>query len=185
MSKKAEKGSEVKHGRKWTFDLAADAKIVPTKGKQSPLAAPFGWVEQFDPKDGAVQKKDAMLAMRSSMAYEIATGQAKSLMMNIFMMWMAGNSIHIVPIMFTCMALSAPITAIMNINTAYAKFHDVDTTLPKLIYIAINLAGLAAGCYKCASLGLLPTKPADWLAADNIKPAMEFSGGGIPLVGGW
>jgi hypothetical protein len=52
---------------------------------------------------------------------------------------------------------------------AYAKFHDVDTTLPKLIYIAINLAGLAAGCYKCASLGLLPTKPADWLAADNIK----------------
>lgn len=30
------------------------------------LAAPFGWVEQFDPKDGAVQKKDAMLAMRSS-----------------------------------------------------------------------------------------------------------------------
>ena len=77
----AEKGSEVKHGRKWNFDLvlalqyhrtsntlwqAADAKIVPTKGKQSPLAAPFGWVEQFDPKDGAVQKKDAMLAMRSS-----------------------------------------------------------------------------------------------------------------------
>ena len=33
------------------------------------------------------------------MAMEVATGQGRGLMMNMFMMWMAGNSLHIFPIM--------------------------------------------------------------------------------------
>ena len=63
--------------------------------------------------------------------------------------------------------------------SAFAKFHDVDTTLPKLIYLVINLLGLLAGMYKCASLGLLPTAPADWLQADYIRPV---SSPGLQLV---
>eukprot|EP00656_Telonema_subtile_P040231 TRINITY_DN4529_c0_g1_i1.p2 TRINITY_DN4529_c0_g1~~TRINITY_DN4529_c0_g1_i1.p2 ORF type:complete len:115 (+),score=28.12 TRINITY_DN4529_c0_g1_i1:642-986(+) len=83
---------------------------------------------------------------------------------------MSGNSIHIMPIMFTGMAIMAPITAISNINQAFVKFHDVDVTLAKLLYIVINILGLLAGMYKCSSLGLLPTKPADWLQLEQIQP---------------
>ena len=50
------------------------------------------------------------------MAMEVAQGQGKSLMMNMFMMWMAGNSLHIFPIMMVGMAIWTPIGAMMNMK---------------------------------------------------------------------
>eukprot|EP00656_Telonema_subtile_P040232 TRINITY_DN4529_c0_g1_i4.p1 TRINITY_DN4529_c0_g1~~TRINITY_DN4529_c0_g1_i4.p1 ORF type:complete len:187 (+),score=48.94 TRINITY_DN4529_c0_g1_i4:187-747(+) len=182
--KKANKSdkSERRHGRKWTFDLAAASKALSVRSSKGALGAPMGWSQLEETSDGSVTKKDDLAALKTSMAMEIAMGQGRSLMMNMFMMWMSGNSIHIMPIMFTGMAIMAPITAISNINQAFVKFHDVDVTLAKLLYIVINILGLLAGMYKCSSLGLLPTKPADWLQLEQIQPAMQFSGGGEPLV---
>jgi len=43
------------------------------------------------------------------------------------------------------------------------------------------MAGIMAGIYKCSNLGLVPNKPADWLAFEGIKPAMEYATGGAAL----
>jgi len=128
-----------------------------------------------------VKKNDKTL--KAAMAMEVAQGQGKSLMMNMFMMWMAGNSLHIFPIMMVGMAIWTPIGAMMNMKMAFARFESPDASLilPKLVYAAINCAGILAGLYKCSNLGLVPTQPADWLAQEGIKPAMEFGGGGLIL----
>jgi hypothetical protein len=51
----------------------------------------------------------------------------------------------------------------------------------RLTYFALNMAGIMAGIYKCSNLGLVPNKPADWLAFEGIKPAMEYATGGAAL----
>ena len=51
----------------------------------------------------------------------------------------------------------------------------------RIIYFGINMCGILAGIYKCSNLGLVPNKPADWLAFEGIKPAMEFAAGGVAL----
>jgi len=114
---------------------------------------------------------------------ETAQGQFKSLMMNMFMMWMAGNSLHIFPIMMVGMAIWTPIGALMNMKNAFQRWEGPDTNLvlPKLIYTAIHIAGIVAGIYKCSNLGLVPNKVADWLVQEGIKPSVEFGGGGVPL----
>jgi len=40
---------------------------------------------------------------------------------------------------------------------------------PKLTYIALSVAQLLVGLYKCASLGILPTTTSDWLTFEEPK----------------
>merc|ERR1712166_507444 len=136
-----------------------------------------------DTGEGTVKKKHEEKDLKEKMAMETAQGQGKSLMMNMFMMWMAGNSLHIFPIMMVGMAIWTPIGAIMNMKNAFRSFEGPDSNLilPKLIYAAIHLAGISAGIYKCSNLGLVPNQAADWLVQEGIKPAIEFSGGGMSM----
>jgi len=57
---------------------------------------------------------------------ETAQGQGRSLMMNMFMMWMAGNSIHIFPIMMVGMAAWTPINALLQMKTGH-QHHSLHT----------------------------------------------------------
>jgi len=131
-----------------------------------------------------IKKKEGdARSMKEKMAMETATGQGKSLMMNLFMMWMAGNSLHIFPIMMVGMAIWTPISALMNMKNAFLKFEgeDANLILAKLVYLGIHLAGVGAGVYKCSNLGLVPNKASDWLVHEGIMPAVEFSGGGFAM----
>lgn len=47
-------------------------------------------------------------------------------------------------------------------DASNATESGVDLRLPKLIYVAIQIAALAMGVYKCSTMGLLPLTSADW-----------------------
>lgn len=49
-------------------------------------------------------------------AWEIAKGPIKQLPMNIFMMWMAGNTVHIFSLMMVFMMVMNPIKALSNVS---------------------------------------------------------------------
>ena len=57
-------------------------------------------------------------------------------------------------------------------STAFMKFEGdgAQLLLPKVIYLAIHMAGIMAGIYKCNTLGLVPNKAADWLVHEGINP---------------
>ncbi|KAG1363725.1 ER membrane protein complex subunit 4 [Cocos nucifera] len=49
------------------------------------------------------------------------------------------------------------------------KDSRADILAPKLLFIALNLAGLALGVWKLNTLGLLPTHASDWVS--SLAPA--------------
>ncbi|XP_026722692.1 ER membrane protein complex subunit 4 [Athene cunicularia] len=53
--------------------------------------------------------------------------------------------------------------------------------LQGLVFLVGNGLGLALALYKCQAMGLLPTRPSDWLAFVAPPQRMEFTGGGLIL----
>ncbi|KAF5936359.1 hypothetical protein HYC85_027488 [Camellia sinensis] len=104
-------------------------------------------------------------------AWEMAQAPFKNLLMMGFMMWMAGSTVHLFSIGITFSALWQPISALQGVGKVFAPYKDskVDLLAPKLLFIALNLGGLALGVWKLNSLGLLPTHTSDWVS--SLSPA--------------
>jgi len=122
---------------------------------------------------------NALVAKKRAKALSIATSPGKQILMNGFMMWMSGKNLNIFSISITSMALMSPIKSIFGINYAFKAFEDpdgkVDLQMPKLIFLALNLAWLLVGLYKMSTMRLLPTTSADWSGTVVWKELMEIS----------
>jgi hypothetical protein len=57
----------------------------------------------------------------------------------------------------------------------------VNLSLPKLLYVLLNLLGVAAVGYKLRVMGLLPLTSADWVSLLPSRHPAEFSAGAQPL----
>ncbi|KAG6740263.1 hypothetical protein POTOM_055704 [Populus tomentosa] len=110
-------------------------------------------------------------ASQEQKAWEVAQAPFKNLLMMGFMMWMAGNTVHLFSIGITFSALWQPIGALQGVGKVFEPYKDskVDLLAPKLIFIALNLGGLALGIWKLNTLGLLPTHVSDWVS--SLPPA--------------
>lgn len=125
--------------------------------------------------------------------------------MNLFIMYMSGNTISIFPIMMVCMMAWRPIQALMSMSASrcpeQTPFWVVTVTWPPkqficayfvlsafkllesssqqwlqgLVYLIGNLLGSALAIYKCQSMGLLPTHSSDWLAFIEPPQVNELS----------
>lgn len=68
-------------------------------------------------------------------AWEMALGPLKSLPMNLFMMYMAGNSISIFPIMMVCMMAWRPLKALTATNSTFKSvFRGSDVHFSLLMF---------------------------------------------------
>jgi len=114
-------------------------------------------------------------------SWDIALGPMKQLPMNLFIMWMAGNSISIFPIMMVGMMFIRPIQALLAIQQTFKMIEGKQQIIQRLVYAVGNVLGVALAVYKCQVMGLLPTHPSDWLAFVDPQKRMEWSGGGIAL----
>jgi ER membrane protein complex subunit 4 len=104
--------------------------------------------------------------------------------MNLLIMYMAGNSISIFPIMMVGMSLIRPLKAIFTTSATFKSFETVqqNIVLQKLVFFIGNLINIGLALYKCHSMGLLPTHASDWLAFIEPPTKAEFSDGGISLL---
>ncbi|VDO77293.1 unnamed protein product [Heligmosomoides polygyrus] len=91
-------------------------------------------------------------------AWDVAMAPAKSLPMNMFMMYMAGRSVSIFPIMMVGMMLWRPAKALFSI-----------------IFILGNLGAIALAIYKVHTMGLLPNTPSDWLEFIPQAQRVQYS----------
>jgi hypothetical protein len=175
---------------RWGVDLLSDRPsigLLTGSGVTSSDVIPAGYSNghvaegrELDERMKSADEKNKQHDLLYKSAMALATAPGKQLMMTAFMLWMSGNSLQIFSIMMLGMALWTPIGEIINLQTRFARYADsgVDLTLPKLTFLAMNLAGLAVGLYKCNSMGLLPTSSADWIDI-GVRPAVQVAGGGI------
>ncbi|RAL50207.1 unnamed protein product [Cuscuta campestris] len=178
-----EKGKAVMGmGRRWAVEFT-DCSASPSSRD---IPDPPGFVRApQDQDDSSVsrEKKNAESSWKAQKAWEVAQAPFKNLMMMGFMMWMAGTTVHLFSIGITFSALWQPISALQGVGKVFEPYKDskVDLLGPKLLFIALNLAGLGLGIWKLNTLGLLPTHPSDWVSSLPPPQEVEYSGGGIGL----
>lgn len=144
--------------------------------------------------------------------WDVALGPLKQIPMNLFIMYMSGNTISIFPIMMVCMMAWRPIQALMSMSASrcpeQTPFWVVTVTRPPkqficacfvfsafkllesssqqwlqgLVYLIGNLLGSALAIYKCQSMGLLPTHSSDWLAFIEPPQVNELSLQSVQIV---
>ncbi|VDP40037.1 unnamed protein product [Soboliphyme baturini] len=165
--------------QKWKVDFT-----LPRSQKEN-RAASVSNPPGFTP--GAVQvadsgARDGDKHLLSKRAWDIALGPLKQLPMNLFIMYMAGNSISIFPIMMVGMMLVRPVKALLSTNSIFRGLNDSNKSAligEKMVFVLGNLLGVAVALYKCSAMGLLPTHQSDWLAFATMPERMEYMVGGM------
>lgn len=144
------------------------------------LASPPGYYPNLRQVHGEVNPVgDTSLIVKKS--WDISLQPIKQIPMNLFLLYMTGNSVSIIPIMMVGMLLLRTIRALMSIKSKFAIIEGDQAVLQKLAYLAGNLASLALAIYKFHSMGLLPTYTSDWLDFLMNPKRMEYNSGGFNL----
>ncbi|KAJ6828836.1 ER membrane protein complex subunit 4 [Iris pallida] len=167
--------------RRWAVEFA-DGSTSSSSSSDAPDPVGFNRsIQDLDDANASRQKKDAEAAWKSQKAWEVAQAPVKNLFMLGFMMWMAGSTVHLFSIGITFSALLQPLSALQGVGKVFEPYKDsrVDTLAPKLLFIALNLAGLSLGVWKLNTLGLLPTHASDWVSSLAPAHEVEYSGTGV------
>lgn len=126
------------------------------------------------------QDQDQLDELKVKKAWDIATGPAKSVPMNLIMSYMTGNSLQVIPIMMTFMLFWNPLKAIFTeTNSSFknleTKKNSSDILLSKAVFVACQLGCMAVGIWKLYKMGLIPNSESDWLAWKEVVQYKETS----------
>lgn len=107
--------------------------------------------------------------LKMKKAWELAYSPAKSIPLNLFMSYMTGNSLQVIPLTMALMLLWNPLSTIANLtNSTFAKLKTASNSsqilLAKGVFVVGHVACMLIGLYKFYKMGLIPHTEADWLA---------------------
>mmetsp|Transcript_17581 Transcript_17581/g.42909 ORF Transcript_17581/g.42909 Transcript_17581/m.42909 type:complete len:182 (+) Transcript_17581:73-618(+) len=163
--------------RKWTFEEdPVGAGGTSTMKVQAPIGYIAGDFKGTGDESNVRRIEMDEKIKQSAMA--MATSPGKQILMTGVMMFMTGNTLQIFSIMMLGMAMWTPISGLLNTGKVFERYENrgVDLVMPKLIYVALNLAGFALVCWKLNSMGLMP---AAWElgAVPELRMQMDFAAG--------
>ena len=101
-----------------------DGYIDLNKGCKIDLKAPNNYETRYEKVESSEQtqkQKDQQHKILVDRSWSAAKAPMGSVFMNLFMMWMMGNSLHIFTIFMLFSVLSGPIKALMGVNETFAK----------------------------------------------------------------
>jgi ER membrane protein complex subunit 4 len=161
---------------------------IPYSGRASeslPVPPGLGKAKEESELDGVSLQiqHEKEVAAKNKHCMNLAIGPGKSLLQTAFMLWMSGSSIQIFSIYTTGNALINPLKGIGNMSQVFGKFdkeEGVDTRLPKLVFVALQLLSVGVALYKCAMMSLLPLTSADWVWRLGGRTYEETAG--IPVL---
>ncbi|XP_065184995.1 ER membrane protein complex subunit 4-like [Sycon ciliatum] len=162
--------------QKWSVDFTRDraGRSVST----ATMPDPVGFIETCP----QVESSDMDVALIAKQSWGVAIGPLKQLPMNLLVMYMAGNTISIFPIMVVGMMLWRPLQTFFSMSALLDQFRGDHSAVQKLVFISSNILMVLIALLKCHSMGLLPTSPSDWLQFISVREQLEISGGGMALT---
>lgn len=164
---------------KWALDFAHKSK----QDRNVDIPSPPGYtpaVSSFYPENFVKETDSNHLIIKKS--WDLALGPLKQVPMNLLILYMAGNSISIFPIMMVGMLIIKPVKALFTLQQTFKVKEGTYAFGQKFVYFLGQLLNIALALYKCQSMGLLPTHASDWLAFVELQMRMEYSGGGLTYV---
>lgn len=157
-------------------------RVKDRPSSEAPLAAPPAYSTSLSAAHTDVTKNSDTSHLIMKKSWDLALGPLKQVPMNLFIMYMAGNSISIFPIMMVGMLIVRPLKLLFSTQSTFKMVEGSSAASQKLVYFFGNLVNVALALYKCHSMGLLPTHSSDWLAFVEPQTRIEYSGGGISLL---
>ncbi|KAF5288568.1 hypothetical protein FQA39_LY15347 [Lamprigera yunnana] len=164
---------------KWSLDSTRCNKLSCISDTVLPSPPAYSASSILSSNEVAKKIDTGHLIIKKS--WELALAPLKQVPMNLFIMYMAGNSISIFPIMMVGMLCMRPIQALFSLNSTFKMVENSSVMRQKIVYIFGNLVNIGLALYKCQSMGLLPTHTSDWLAFVEPRIRQEYVGGGIIL----
>jgi hypothetical protein len=161
---------------KWSLESVKTKSLMSTE-----LAHPPAYTTSSAVTTSEATKKADTYHLIKKKSWELALAPLKQVPMNLFIMYMAGNSISIFPIMMVGMMFMRPIQAFFSVQSAFKIVEDSNAAPQKIVYMIGNLVNLGLALYKCQSMGLLPTHSSDWLAFVEPQIRQEYLGGGLAM----
>uniref|UniRef100_A0A4X2KF95 ER membrane protein complex subunit 4 n=1 Tax=Vombatus ursinus TaxID=29139 RepID=A0A4X2KF95_VOMUR len=142
---------------KWAFELSGPGGGSRGRsdrgGGQRDSMYPVGYLDKQVP-DTSVQETDWILVEKR--CWDVAgtlLGPLKQIPMNLFIMYMAGNTISIFPTMMVCMMVWRPIQALMAISATFKMLESSSQKfLQGLVYLIGNHEVHGAADYTCIRL---------------------------------
>lgn len=112
-------------------------------------------------------------------AWEVALAPAKALPMNLFMSYMSGNSLQMIPLTMTFyMFFMGPMRQILQVNRQFENLksasNEYDIVMTKLVYVGCHILFIAYGIWKLGQMGLLPNTRSDWLSWEVPASVQEL-----------
>ncbi|XP_064032658.1 ER membrane protein complex subunit 4 isoform X2 [Pogoniulus pusillus] len=98
---------------KWSLELAASPGGRPRGAAEG--RGPLGFAER-QLGEGSVHESDKILMEKR--CWDVALAPLKQIPMNLFIMYMAGNTISIFPAMMVCMMGWRPLQALMSLSAS-------------------------------------------------------------------
>ncbi|VDD79740.1 unnamed protein product [Mesocestoides corti] len=165
--------------KRWSLDLTPKNRTgLLSNAPLDQTLQPTGYVERSFPHSTA-RDQDPQLKVKRS--WDIALAPLRQVPMNLFIMWMTGNSISIFPIMMVIMMFMRPLQALFSMQTTIQMIEGEQAPVQCLVYVFGNLVMVALAVYKCNNMGLLPTYASDWLSFIEPTQRAEWSAGGFSL----
>ncbi|KAJ8679493.1 hypothetical protein QAD02_015280 [Eretmocerus hayati] len=161
---------------KWALDFSHKNK----QEKNTEIASPPGYSQGaalVHSTDHSRESNSNHLIIKKS--WDLALGPLKQVPMNLFIMYMAGNSISIFPIMMVGMLIIRPVKALFTLQQTFKVIEGTNAVGQKFVFFLGQVVNILLALYKCQSMGLLPTHASDWLAFVEPQTRVEYSGGGF------
>ncbi|XP_026727066.1 ER membrane protein complex subunit 4 [Trichoplusia ni] len=171
--------SQIKTNKKfkWALDFNQKNRTAATE-----LPSPPGYSASANASYTESSKDTDSNLLLIKKLWDVALGPLKQVPMNLFIMYMAGNSISIFPIMMVGMLIVRPVKALFATSSTFKMVEGTQATGQKFVYFIGNIVNILLALYKCQSMGLLPTHSSDWLAFEEPQTRVEHIGGGISLI---
>ncbi|XP_014283855.1 ER membrane protein complex subunit 4 [Halyomorpha halys] len=163
---------------KWSLDYNTRNKT----DRNSEVASPPGYNPSLVQIHTETNKESDPNHLIIKKSWDLALGPLKQVPMNLFIMYMSGNSISIFPIMMVGMLVIRPVKALFTMQHTFKMIEGSHAAGQKFVYFLGNIVNIALALYKCQSMGLLPTHASDWLAFVEPQTQLEYSSGGITLT---
>jgi hypothetical protein len=158
--------------------------IIETPRNRENLPSPIGFTNSradVVTHSGKGQGPDQSLLDKRN--WDIAFKNFKSIPMTLFMFYMVGDSINIMPILMIGGYLWSTIGQLMKVGSVLEQLKKNSPSqypLQLLTWIFGQLLMLGCLMWKCNRMGLLPTHDSDWLAfRDPIKRLNFIKGGQV------
>lgn len=146
------------------------------------MPAPPGYNQAASANHTEISKENDSNLLLIKKLWDVALGPLKQVPMNLFIMYMAGNSISMFPIMMVGMLIVRPVKALFATQSTFKLVEGTQATGQKFVYFIGNIVNILLALYKCQSMGLLPTHSSDWLAFEEPQTRVEHFGGGFSLI---